>query len=150
MKNLRSVLSLILVLVATLLVSCGGPSTTAKAPTTYSPEKIAQLQVYVKPVEDAKNRLSELETLIKDENWVDTRTFIHGPLGQLRQDMATLSRSLLPKDQPEAKKLSQELFIDFENIDAAAMERKQNVAASEYRQAVSDLNAFLDLVPKSS
>lgn len=150
MKNLRSVLSLILVLVATLLVSCGGPSQTAKAPITYSPEKIAQLQVYVQPVEDAKNRLSELETLIQNENWVDTRTFIHGPLGQLRQDMATLSRALLPKDQPEAKKLSQELFIDFENIDAAAMERKSSAAASEYRQAVSDLNAFLDLVPKSS
>ena len=150
MKKLRSVLSLVLVLVATLLVSCGSPSESAKAPTTYSPEKIAQLQVYVEPIEQAKEKLSELETLIQEENWVDTRTVIHGPLGQLRQDMGNLTRSLLPKDQPQAKKLSQELFIDFENIDAAAIERKSNAAAKEYREAISDLNAFLDLVPKSS
>lgn len=148
MLRLRSILPLILALVATVLVSCGGPS--AKIPTTYSPEKIQELQTFVAPVEAARERLSELQGYIQDQEWVEADNFIHGPLGSLRRDIRYLSEELLPKDQKQAKSLAAELFQDLEQIDAAAKIRNYNEAASRYRNAVNDFDAFLDLIPKPS
>lgn len=147
MPRLRSILSLLLVAVAIFCVSCGGPK--ASVPTTYSPEKIEQLQVLIEPVEEAKANFDVLKGFIAEKNWIDTQTYIHGPLGGLRKEMGDLTRSLLPKDQKEAKKLSQALFSDFERLDAAAKERNSVAAQREYREAVNHIQSFLDLLPKS-
>lgn len=69
MPRLRSIISLVLVLVTTLLVSCGGPQTTI--PTVYSPQKIEQLQVYIQPIEGFREKMSVLQDLIADKNWVE-------------------------------------------------------------------------------
>jgi photosystem II protein PsbQ len=148
MKILRSILSVVLVLVSTILVSCSSP-TQAKIPTVYSPEKIAQLQIFVEPIEAAKEKMTTLKGFIESQNWVDTRTFIHGPLGELRQDMRTLSGKLLPKEQTEAQKLAQDLLSHFERIDAAAKERNASLAQAQYVEALSDLETFLDLIPQT-
>ncbi|AFY78117.1 photosystem II protein PsbQ [Pleurocapsa sp. PCC 7327] len=147
MPRLRSILSLILILVATLLVSCSSPQATI--PTTYTPEKIAQLQVLVEPVEEVRERMSELRDLIANRKWVDAGSLIHGPFGHLRQDMLNLSRSLLPKDREQATKLAKELFIHFERIDAAAKARNSEIAETQYREALRDFDAFLELIPKA-
>ncbi len=147
MPRLRSILSLLLVAVTIFCVSCGGPK--VSVPTTYSPEKIEQLQILIEPVEEAKANLDVLKGFIADQNWIDTRTYIHGPLGGLRKEMSDLTRSLLPKDQKEAKSLSQALFSDFERLDAAAKERNTVAAQREYREAANHLQGFLDLLPKS-
>jgi photosystem II protein PsbQ len=149
MRNLRSILSVILVLVTTLLVSCGSPQVT-QIPPTYSPEKIEQLQVFVEPIEAARDKMGVLQEYIAKRNWVDTRNVIHGPLGQLRQNMLGLSRSLLPKDEPKASALAKELFGHFERIDAAAKDRNATVAENQYREALKDFDAFLDLIPSAS
>lgn len=149
MPSLRSILSLVLILVATLLVSCSNPQAT-QIPTTYTPEKIAQLQVYVTPIEEARERMSELRDLIANKKWVDADSLIHGPFGQLRQSMLNLSRSLLPKDQKQATQLAKELFVHFERIDAAAKDRNSEIAEIQYREALRDFDAFLDLIPKAS
>jgi len=94
--------------------------------------------------------MEDLKTLISDQNWVDVRTYIHGPLGQLRQDMLGLSRSLLPKDQPQALALSKEVFGHLERLDAAAKDRNLNLAGTQYREALEDFTAFLALVPQAS
>ncbi|MDY7016538.1 MAG: photosystem II protein PsbQ, partial [Cyanobacteriota bacterium] len=67
MKRLRSIVPLLLALVATVLVSCGGP-TVAKTPPTYTPETIAQLDRYMTPIATARGRMSELEDLIEAED----------------------------------------------------------------------------------
>lgn len=148
MPRFRSILSILLVLVATFLVSCGG-SPSAKIPTTYSPEKIAELQVFVTPIQESREKMYTLQEFISEENWVDTRTFIHGPLGSLRQEMLGLSRSLLPKDQKQAASLAKDLFTDLESIDSAAKDKNAYQAQSKYRQAIQDFDAFLDLIPKA-
>ncbi|MBR8827220.1 MAG: photosystem II protein PsbQ [Gomphosphaeria aponina SAG 52.96 = DSM 107014] len=147
MLRFRSLLPLILALVATFLVSCGGPS--AKIPTTYSPEKIQAIQAFAAPVEAARERMSELQSYIQAENWVETGSLIHGPLGSLRRDIRYLAEELLPKDQKQAKTLAQELFQDLEQIDTAAKARNYGEAVSRYRNAINDFDAFLDLIPKS-
>ncbi|WP_013325365.1 photosystem II protein PsbQ [Gloeothece verrucosa] len=149
MPRFRSILSILLVLVTTLLVSCGG-SPSAAIPTTYSPEKIEQLQVFVEPVNQARQELSQLKDFISEQNWVDTRTYIHGPLGQLRQQMLGLSRELLPKDQKEATDLAKKVFGDFERLDAAAQDRSPTRAQAQFQEVVRDFDAFLDLIPPGS
>lgn len=148
MPRFRSILSLLLVAVAIFCVSCGNPK--ASAPTTYSPEKIEQLQFLAEPIEEARENLSVLKTYIADQNWIDTRTYIHGPLGGLRQQMSSVTRALLPKDQKAAKKLSEQLFSDFERLDSAAKARNTADAQRQYRDVVEHLNGFLDLLPEAS
>ncbi len=148
MSPFRSIISLLLVLVATVLVSCSSPQ--VQAPTTYSPEKVAQLQVYITPIVEARQRMETLKTLISDKNWVDTRTYIHGPLGQMRQDMMSLSRSLLPKDQDQAIALAREVFGHLERLDVAAKDRSLNLAAVQYAEALEDFDAFLNLIPPAT
>ena len=150
MRLFRPILSIMLVLVTTLLVSCSSPNK-AKIPTVYSPEKIAQLQPFRAPIGEAREEMEKtLKDLIQTENWVDTRTFIHGPLGGLRQDMAIVSKKLLQKDQKLARDLARELFSDFDRIDEAAKDRNQIAAASAYGRAIQDFDAYLDLVPSNS
>lgn len=149
MRLFRPILSLILVLVTTLLVSCNS-APKAKIPTIYTPEKIAQLEEYRTPIAEARSKMDTLKDLIQSENWVDARTFIHGPLGELRQDMAIVNRKLLPKDQPSSRSLAQNLFGHFERIDAAAKERNGAIARDEYVKAIEDFDAYLDLVPSNS
>lgn len=147
MKILRSILPVILLLVTTLLVSCGGPS--ASAPPTYTPEKLAQIKTYRISVDQARERMSELSDLIKEENWVDTRSFIHGPLGLLRRNMTYLSNALLEEDAQQASPLAKEVFNGLDDIDAAAKESNYRAAVSEFNQVISSFDAYLDLVPQT-
>lgn len=147
MKSFRSLFSFLLVLVTTFLVSCSSPS--VEIPTTYTPEKLAQLQVYVEPITDARASLETIPALIAEKNWVDAITLIHGPLGLLRAEMLGLSRSLLPKDQDEAAKLAKEVFGHLELLDAAAKERNVAYAKYHYEQAIKDFDAFLGLIPNA-
>ena len=148
MPTFRSIVSVFLVLVTTLLVSCSNPQS-SKIPTTYSPEKIEQLQIYVKPLNEALEQMSVLQESISKQNWIDTRTIIHGPLGQLRKQMLDLCRSLLPKDQKQATDLARDVFADFERLDAAAQAQEAYPVESAFRQAARDLEAFLDLIPQA-
>ena len=145
MKIFRSLLSLMLVLVATVLVSCGSPQ--ASAPPTYTPEKLQKIETYRIPVDVARDNMSRLKELIREQDWVDTRSYIHGPLGFLRRDFRYLSDSLLPDDAKQAKEISEDLFLRLENIDAAAKEQDARTVATEFNKALSDFDEYLDLVP---
>jgi len=142
----RSFLSIVLVAVTTLLVSCSSP-TTAKIPTTYTPEKIESLQIQLAPIQTVRERMSELGNLIEDENWTGVRGLVRGPFGFLRQDMRYLSEKLLNKDQKKAQELANELFNDIVQIDSAAKERNYNVASAKFNEAIRNFDAFLDIIP---
>ena len=145
MGKFRAILSLVLVAVAVVLVSCGSPT---KITPTYTTEKISQLQTIVAPIQASRERMPELAKLIQAKNWVDTDTFIHGPLGELRQSMSYLSRNLLPDDQKQANELTKELFGHFEKLDAAAKEQDYSLASKQFVEAIKDFDGFLDLIPK--
>ncbi|MGF1540788.1 MAG: photosystem II protein PsbQ [Pleurocapsa sp.] len=147
MKIFRSILPLILVLVTTLLVSCGSP--TASAPPTYTPEKLQKIETYRIPVDIAQQRLSKLGKLIDEEDWVDTESFIHGPLGLIRRDMTYLSNALLPEDQTKATELAKDIFRHFEDIDMAAKNNDYQAAIREYKEVVSDFDLYLQLIPNA-
>ena len=147
MTRPRSFFALIMSFLMAFLVSCS--SVEAKAPTTYTAAQVQQIQRYVPTLTELRSRMDKLGTLIQKRNWVDTRTYIHVPLGDLRGAMKSVSDSLLPQAQKEAVDLTKSLFADLVNIDLAAKDLDYAKVTSSYQKAVDDFDAFLQLIPKA-
>ncbi|WP_319419039.1 photosystem II protein PsbQ [Pleurocapsa sp. FMAR1] len=147
MKIFRPILSLILVLVTTLLVSCGGSN--VSAPPTYTPEKLQKIETYRIPLDIARQRISELGESISNENWSNAKSFLHGPLGSIRRDLTYLSKALLPDEQEPALEQAKDIFRHLENIDAAVSENNYSVATDQYKKVVSDLDTYASLIPQT-
>ena len=148
MARYRSILSLMLVIVTTFLVSCSSPSA-VKLPETYTVSQVELIRRSVPEILTLRDRMSnELQTLIQKRDWIDVSNFIHGPLGELRLEMINISRSLLPKDQELARQATRDLFDHLVKIDQAAKDGQYQRAALNYREALADVDAFLQLVPK--
>jgi photosystem II protein PsbQ len=143
----RSLLAVILAMMTALLVSCSSPAT--KAPPTYTAEQLVQIQNIAAPVVELRDKISTLETQIFDRNWTDVRSFIHGPLGELRQKMSNVTRVLLPKEQQAAREAAKDMFAHLQSIDLAASTGNYQKAVENYRAAVKDFNTFLQLIPGS-
>lgn len=150
MARYRSLLSLILVILATFLVSCSSP-TVAKAPQTYTTAQVEQIQQYVPEILTLRDRMSkELQTLIKRRDWIDVSNFIHGPVAELRLEMINVSRNLLPKDQQQAREITRDFFDHLVKIDQAAKNSEYQRATLNYGEALTDIDSFLKLVPQPS
>jgi photosystem II protein PsbQ len=147
MTRTRSIFALMMAFLMAFLVSCS--SVEAKVPTTYTTAQIQQIQRYVPTLTEFRSRMDKLGTLIQQRNWVDTRTYIHGPLGDLRNTMKTVSASLLPKSQQQAVDLTKSLFADLVNIDLAAKDLDYAKVTASYQKAVNDFDSFLQLIPKA-
>ena len=147
MTRPRSIFALMMAFLMAFLVSCS--SVEAKVPTTYTAAQIQQIERYVPTLTEFRSRMDKLGTLIQKRNWVDTRTYIHGPLGDLRNTMKTVSASLLPKSQQQAVDLTKSLFADLVNIDLAAKDLDYAKVTASYQKAVSDFDSFLQLIPKA-
>lgn len=145
MKQYRAVVGVLLAMVATFLVSCGND--TAAVVPTYTPDKIAELQNYVGRIEQARDRLPELQRYIEKDNWVNVDNFTHGPLGQLKSQIVRLNNQLLPDDQKKAKVLAEEISGHLQNLDEASQSRNNSDAIFQFQEFETDFDALLDLVP---
>lgn len=146
MSLFRPLISILLTFVAVFIVSCGDGSQ-AKAP-TYSATQLEQIQATNKNVMALRDRLPELATLIQSRDWNNVKSFIHGPLGEIRTRMAGLSRELLPGAKEQALSVSKEIFVHLNNIDAAAGNNDYQLAIRNYGEAIKDFTTFADLIPK--
>jgi photosystem II protein PsbQ len=147
MSLFRPLISLLLVLVSVLVVSCGDGSQ-VKAP-TYSAAQLTQIQSTSKNVSALTNRLPELATLIQERDWNNVKSFIHGPLGDIRVLMSGLSRELLPGTKEQALKISKEIFVHLNKIDEAAGSNDYKIAIRNYGEALKDLASFEKLIPQA-
>lgn len=148
MARFRPLISFVLVLFSVLLVSCSSPAPKAFV---YTPEQTAAIERYATDIQDMRGQmLSKLSVLIQDKDWVDIGTFIHGPLGEMRTKMSNLTRNLDPKLQAESQDVAKEVFGHLVSIDEAASEKNFDKAAFNYREALKDIDAFLQLAPVDS
>jgi photosystem II protein PsbQ len=138
-------LGIVLAVIATCLVACGGPA--AKIPTTYTPEILQQVELYSPGVAELRDRFPELQGYIQKQDWVNVQSFIHGPMGELRARVNRLAATLLTKDKPQAQALAKELYVHLERLDEAAANGQQVITGQEYRNALDDFDSFLNLVP---
>ncbi|MCC3511833.1 MAG: photosystem II protein PsbQ [Microcoleus sp. PH2017_17_BER_D_A] len=136
MTRPRSFFALMMAFLMAFLVSC-------------STAQIQQIQRYVPTLTEFRSRMNNLGTLIQKKNWIDAKTYIHGPLGELRGTMKTVSGSLLPKSQQQAMDLTKSLFADLVEIDNAAKMADNAKITASYSKAVKDFDTFLQLLPKA-
>ena len=143
----RSILALMMSFLMAFLVSCS--SVEVKVPTTYTAAQIQQIQRYVPTLTELRSRMDNLGALIQKKNWIDAKTYIHGPLGDLRGAMKSVSAALLPKSKVQAVDLTKSLFADLVNVDLAIKDVDYAKVTSSYEKAVNDFDAFLQLIPKA-
>jgi len=148
MLSKRAILSLLFAMVAIVLVSCAGGNGNTPPP-TYSSEQIEQIERAATPVRRARKRLTELETMVKQERWSDASGLLHGPLGGLRREMSYATRNLLPKDKKQAQDYAKRLFQDLEKVDAAVSNEAYSQALKSYDRALTDFDQYLDLLPEA-
>jgi len=149
MVRSRSIVSLILAIVAVFLVSCGGPTAT-NLPQTYTPVQIEQIQEYLPDIVSLRNRMSEIPIMIQRRDWIGVRNFIHGPLGELRLKMTYVTRNLLPSQQKAAREVTRQLFDDLVKVEQAIEESNTQGAVRNYQATLADINKFIDLVPQQA
>ncbi|QKQ77648.1 photosystem II protein PsbQ [Nostoc sp. TCL240-02] len=147
MARQRSIFSFVLVLLATFLMSCGGPGV-AVAPPTYTPTQLERIQAYIPEIQAVRDRSDELKTLIQKGDWINVRNFIHGPITEARLNLTYVTPNLLPKDQPAARQITRDLFNDLVKLDKATSASNPLVALNQSKAAFTDLDKFLDLLPK--
>jgi len=147
MTRPRSFFALMMAFMMAFLVSCS--SVEAKVPTTYTAAQIQQIQRYAPTLTEFRSRMDNLGTLIQNRNWIDTITYIHGPLGDLRGTMRAVSGTLLPQSQQKAVDLTKSLFGDLVEIDNAAKVADYAKITAGYQKAVNDFDTFLQLIPKA-
>ena len=149
MIRFRSILTVLLTVAIVFLLASGNPAVAARTSSqpTYTPAQLEQIQRYAIDVDELRDRVAELPTLIQQQKWVDVKSLIHGPLGELRAKMFRLSRSLDPKAQKTAQKISKEVFEHLEAIDEAAGLRNTTKAFREYNEVLKDLDALFGLLP---
>ncbi|MBH8554549.1 photosystem II protein PsbQ [Nostocaceae cyanobacterium CENA357] len=149
MVRQRSIFSLVLVLLATFLISCGGPGV-AVAPPTYTAVDLQRIQVHVPEIKSVRDRSQELQQLIQRKDWIDVGNFIHGPAAEARLSMAYVTPNLLPKLQPTARQITRDLLNHLVKIDQAAREGDTLLALNNSQAAFTDIDKFLDLLPETS
>lgn len=151
MVNFRSIVAVILAVVTALMLSVNSvEAAKVKKPLTYTSDQLEQLSVYTSDLQAMRDRLPELGSLINQRDWIFARNFIHGPLGELRVQMANVSRTLLPDAQPGARKLAKDVFDDLVAIDLAAQNRNFPVAIKKYAEVLKGFDEFLALVPAAA
>jgi photosystem II protein PsbQ len=149
MVRFRSILAVVLAIVASVLLIWGSPAAAARSvkPYVYTPAQLEQIQRYTDDVEELRDRMLEIPTLVQQQQWIDVKTFIHGPLGELRTKMFRLSRTLDPKVQKTAQTAAKEVFKHLILIDESADARDTTKALRNYNEALKDLDAFFELIP---
>ncbi len=148
MGRCRSIVSVLLAAIAVFVVGCSGASTAQ--PTTYSPDQVAAIQTYAPGVVELRDRFPELGDYVAQQDWVNIRSFIHGPMGELRARLGRVAARLLPQDAQQAQSLAAEIGNHLERLDAAAADFDPAESARQYQLAREDLNAFIALIPQEA
>jgi photosystem II protein PsbQ len=149
MVRQRSIFSLIFVLLATFLISCGSPSV-ATVPPSYTAAEVAKIQEYLPGIQMVRDRSPEFQNLIKTGEWIKVGNFIHGPMTEARLNMTYIIPNLAKQNQAKARQISKDLLNDLVRIDQAAAAGNTSLASTKYKEAFADIDKFLELVPEKS
>lgn len=144
----RSLLALLLV--SLIVFSSGGVAIAAKSSSpvsTYTPAQLEQIKRYLGDVETLRERMLKIPGYVQRKRWNDVQTYIHGPLGELRQTMLRLTRTLALDVQPQAQEAAKDIFGHLIKIDEAARLEDSRKALQNYNGAIEDFETYLNLLP---
>ncbi len=124
-----------------------GNAAMAAPASNFSDSQIAQISKARNQITSAQDRLGELGDYINAQDWTYTGNFIHGPLGDLRREAATINRNLPAKEQKEARKQAKQMMSLVERIDAASKDKNASQASRNFAKLEDSFEGFLSLVP---
>lgn len=104
-----------------------------------SPNAVARLMVF-------KERFNNLENYVSARDWTTVRTYIHGPLGTVRQDLRLATGGLAGKERQRAQELTKQFAADLVKLDFAAKERDPAKTESAFDQARQDYEQLVSLI----
>lgn len=150
-SKIRSIVALALTFVMVLCVTFVNPADAKPKktkPQTYSTEKLAEIQSFAAQVQLLRDRFGELQTLIEKEDFIFTRNFIHGPLGDLRSKMLFIAQDLYPEARDQAKAATKDLANALSAIDRAAIDKDYKAAAKGYTNLNKAMDTFFSILPQ--
>jgi len=115
---------------------------------SYSPDQLEQIQQYLPQLQELRDRLTDLEPLIQNRDWNEVKSFIHGPMGDLRRRVNYLGLKLDRRDRRTLIAQGRDLFQHLNDIDRAAEQNNLRSAANNYQEALKDFDRLLELTPK--
>ena len=148
----RSSLALLLAFCLTFSLNWGEAmaaktNTVSNSVSTYTPAQLEQIKRYLGDVEELRERMLKIPGLVQRKRWTDVQSYVHGPLGALREEMSRLTRSLAPDVQPQAREAAKDIFGHLIKIDEAAKAEDSRQALRNYNGAIEDFEIYLNLLP---
>ena len=107
-----------------------------------NPNALARLMII-------KERFSKLENYVVAQDWTTIKTYIHGPFGEVRQDIRLATAGLSPKERAVAKNLTKKFVDDLVKIDFAASDRDVDRTETAFDLARQDFEQLVDLIENS-
>ncbi len=90
--------------------------------------------------------VEHLQELVDNQEWVNVRSYIHGPMGMTRKELASLALGVTGEQQKQIQKANRQVLTSLEKIDAAAEDfdaQRLRAAQSSLRDSVAALDALL-------
>jgi photosystem II protein PsbQ len=110
------------------------------------PVSASPVEIYVSKLQTLRDRFDKLGTYVQDSNWGTIKTYIHGPLGEIRTDISFVTRRLSAENKTAAKAITKNLFSNLVKLDVAASDRNPLTVNTSYLQARKDFDQLLDLL----
>jgi photosystem II protein PsbQ len=105
--------------------------------------------VYAARISKLSDRLEVLQKYVDSNNWNNIRTYIHGPLGEVRRDIAYLAQGLQGTAKQSAKALGKAIADDLVKLDFAAKNTDAAAVQSAFLQVTQHFDQLLALLPQS-
>ncbi|WP_110984279.1 photosystem II protein PsbQ [Acaryochloris thomasi] len=115
----------ILVAIAAWLISSLGLFEASALESNPLDPNVSHVQQYAMRLTPLQTRLLELESLIKDENWSEVKSFLRGPLGDFEIRLRFLEKSLSLSQKGEASTKIQNISKYLTQLDASAVAGNQ-------------------------
>ncbi|MFS8859319.1 photosystem II protein PsbQ [Synechococcus sp. B60.1] len=106
-------------------------------------------------LQQLEQQVERLQSLVDAEDWLEIRSYIHGPMGMTRKTLNGLASTLPDKQKREMLRLAKEMGRGLEQLDFAAKAYDQpevEVAQAKVRKTLQELKALFSQagIPSSS
>lgn len=106
-------------------------------------------------LQQLEQHVERLQSLVDAEDWLEIRSYIHGPMGLTRKTLTSLANTLPQQQKREMLRLAKEMGRSLEELDFAAKAYDQpevEAAQAKVRKTLQELKALFSQagIPSSS
>ncbi len=91
-------------------------------------------------------KIDRLEEYVYDNNWQNIRTYIRGPLGEVRRELNMLQRNLPSNQRVSFKAASSQFLNDLITLDFAALDQNPDRTEAAFKTLRTDLDKMINVL----